>query len=237
MATRTTPTITTVTATRTTMTDTTALLRLMSWLSPVFPTGGFAYSAGLEQAATDGLVIDRAALEDWIAATIAHGSLWNDAVLLAKSHGAAGDPARIAEMAALAAALTVAAERHREAIDQGTAFVDAAAAWFGSDALPPRQTPLPVAVGAIAGLAGIDRTDTLAAYLNTYATNQLQCAIRLSLTGQVGAAETLAALEPVIADTVQRAAAATLDDLGGCAFGADIASMRHETLEPRLFLS
>ena len=40
------------------------LLRLMSWLSPVFPTGGFAYSAGLEQAfAEHGSRIPRVILE------------------------------------------------------------------------------------------------------------------------------------------------------------------------------
>ena len=29
-------------------------LSLIQWLSPAFPTGGFAYSHGLEQAMTDG---------------------------------------------------------------------------------------------------------------------------------------------------------------------------------------
>ncbi|TIT41710.1 MAG: urease accessory protein UreF, partial [Mesorhizobium sp.] len=30
-----------------------ALLRLMAWLSPAFPVGGFAYSHGLERAVHD----------------------------------------------------------------------------------------------------------------------------------------------------------------------------------------
>ena len=54
---------------------------------------------------------------------------------------------------------------------------------------------------------------------------------------QTGAAEILAALEPIIAETARKAAAATLDDLGACGFGIDIAAMNHETLQPRLFLS
>lgn len=219
------------------MTQTIALLRLMSWLSPVFPTGGFAYSAGLEQAAADGVVHDAASLEGWIAASVTHGAAWNDAVLLAAGHRQAEDSAAIAGIAELAAALAVSAERRRETLDQGLAFIDAAAHWFEDSALPPRNTPLPVAVGAAAGIAKISVSDTLAAYLNTFATNQLQCAIRLSVTGQTGAAAVLARLEPIIAKAVDRASQSTFDDLGTAAFAGDIASQRHETLEPRLFLS
>lgn len=236
MAMRTHRTIT-IMATATTMTDTTALIRLMSWLSPVFPTGGFAYSAGLERAVTDHAVTDTGSLQDWIAATLDHGAPWNDAVLLANAHRSATDEPAIADLADLARALCVSAERRMETIDQGTAFLDAAAHWFGTGPLPPRDTPLPVAVGAASGLAGIGAEAALAAFLNTLVTNQLQCAIRLSVTGQTGAAQILAALEPLVADTARRAAAATLDDLGGSAFGADVASMTHETLQPRLFLS
>jgi urease accessory protein len=226
-----------ITIMATAMTDTTALIRLMSWLSPVFPTGGFAHSAGLEQAVADGVATNAASLEDWIAATLAHGAPWNDAVLLASAHRSAADPSAIADLANLARALTVSAERRTETVDQGTAFLDAAGHWFEAGALHPRDTPLPVAVGRAAGLAGIDAEAALAAFLNTLVTNQLQCAIRLSVTGQTGAAKILAALEPLVADTARRAATATLDDLGGSAFGADIASMTHETLQPRLFQS
>jgi len=217
--------------------DTRALVRLMSWLSPVFPTGGFAYSAGLEEAVAVGTVDSEPSLGAWLKAGIARGAPWNDAVLLAEAHRVADDAAALADLSALARALSVSAERHHETVDQGAAFRDAASAWIAPDALPPRETPLPVAVGAAAGLTAIARKDMLAAYLNTFATNQLQCAIRLSVTGQSGAARALAALEPVIAGTAARAAEATLDDLGTCAIGSDIASMNHEMRQPRLFLS
>jgi len=46
--------------------DTKALLRLMAWLSPAFPIGGFAYSGGLERAVHDGLVRDAAGLGGWL---------------------------------------------------------------------------------------------------------------------------------------------------------------------------
>lgn len=79
--------------------------------------------------------------------------------------------------------------------------------------------------------------DTLTLALQTLLSNQLQAAIRLSLIGQTGAARLLAALEPVVLATAARAETSKLDDLGGSAFLADIMSARHETLEPRIFLS
>jgi len=83
----------------------------------------------------------------------------------------------------------------------------------------------------------IDASLTTGAYLHAFVSNQLQCAIRLSVTGQDGAAHILAGLEPLIETTALRAASSTLEELGGASFIADIASMNHETLQPRLFLS
>ena len=138
------------------------LLRLMSWLSPVFPTGGFAYSAGLERAVADGLVRDEAGLKDWLSGLLAHGSPWNDAVLMAESHRAAADHARLQDIAELAEALCGSAERHGEAMRQGRSFLDAASGWFEPGTLPSSAMPLAVAVGAAAGQAAIDRETSMA---------------------------------------------------------------------------
>ncbi|MAW89148.1 MAG: urease accessory protein UreF [Phyllobacteriaceae bacterium] len=214
----------------------TALIRLTSWLSPVFPTGGFAYSGGLEQAVAHGPVSSPDHLRTWLEAQLRHGAPWNDAVILAQAwHGERDgrDPAALAE---LAGALAGSAQRHRETLDQGAAFLKAAAHWFGPGSLPA-ALPLPVAVGLACGRGGVALEPALAAYLNTLVSNQLQCAIRLSVTGQDGAARLLAGLEPVVDGVAGEAAASTIDDLGGFAFMAEIAAMNHETLQPRLFLS
>lgn len=213
-----------------------SLLRLLAWLSPVFPTGGFAYSSGLERAVTDGQVTDAGSLQMWLEALLAHGSPWNDAVLFAASWRDCSDSGAIAELSELAEALAGSAERHKETMDQGRAFLAAARHWFRPDELPD-VVPLPVAVGMACGRTGIALEDALTAYVQAYLTNQLQAAIRLSVTGQDGVARLLAALEPTVLDTVSHAARSTPDDLGGFAFVAEIASMSHETMQSRLFLS
>lgn len=219
------------------MTGTTQLLKLMSWLSPVFPIGGFAYSAGLEQSVHTGHVSDQSSLGDWIGVQITQGAQWNDAVLLVEAYRCLGDKAKLEEIADLCLALCVGQQRLNETRGQGTSFLQAVAHWVGSEHFPDRNTPLPVAVGIAAAVEGIELRLTVGAYLHAFVSNQLQCAIRLSVTGQDGAAKILAGLEPLVEATADRAAASTLEDLGAAAFIADIASMNHETLEPRLFLS
>jgi urease accessory protein len=212
------------------------LVRLFSWLSPVFPTGSYAYSAGLEQAVADGTVASPADLRTWLEAVLARGSPWNDAVLLAAASRAARDESELASLSRLAEALAGSAERHRETVGQGTAFLAAVRHWFEGDRIPP-ALPLPVAVGAACGRADVALEDALAAWLNTVVSNQCQAAIRLSIVGQDGAARVLCELEPAVVAAARRAAASSTADLGTFAFVAEIAGMNHETLQPRLFLS
>lgn len=215
-----------------------ALLRLMAWLSPAFPVGGFSYSHGLERAVQDGLVGDRQSLAAWLEALVEMGSGWNDAVLFAESWRRARDGGDLGEITALAEALAGSRERHAETMLQGTAFLKAASAWPSPVlARLPADCPYCVAVGAVAGGNGIGLTDALSAFLQAFFSNLVQVAIRLGVVGQVDATASLAGFEPLALATAARAAASTLDDLGGCAFVSDVMAMRHETQYSRLFRS
>jgi urease accessory protein len=224
--------------TATTMPDAPAAqLRLMAFLSPAFPVGGFSYSHGLERAAFDGLLPDADALREWLADLIAFGSGWNDAVLFAEAYRRAG-AGDLTELAELAEALAGSEERHRESMLQGAAFVAAARAWphplLGR---LPADCPYSVAAGAILGAHGVPLETALAAWLQAFSFNLLQAAIRLGVTGQQGAMATLAALEPAILDAARRAENSTMDDLGSATLLSEIAAMKHETQASRLFRS
>ena len=226
--------------TATTMPDSsgqTALLRLMTWLSPAFPVGSFSYSHGLEAAVERGLVSDAGSLRGWICDLLEHGSAWNDAVLLAEAHRAAVAGDTLSEIAELGEALAGSRERHMETMLQGAAFLKAASAWPQAMPSLPAECPYPVAVGAVAGAHGIPLASTLTAYVHAFASNQIQAAIRLSVIGQSEATATLAALEPTIEDVATRAAQASPDDLGSASMMAEIAAMQHETQYSRLFRS
>lgn len=215
-----------------------ALLRLTAWLSPAFPVGSFAYSGGLERAVADGLVSDAGMLRRWLQTLTSNGSVWNDAVLLAASHRGHGDGDRLAELAGLAAALAGSRERHQETMLLGEAFLTAAQAWpddvFGR---LPKKTAYAVAIGAVAGAHGIALEKALAAFVHAYLSQAVSSGIRLGVTGQKDGVAILAGLEEHVMDIAARAARSSLEDLGSATVQADIAGLRHETQETRLFRS
>jgi urease accessory protein len=227
-----------MTITTTTEGEAATLVRLMTWLSPSFPVGAFGYSHGLEQAAASGLVWDGESLFQWLAALIRHGGPWTDAVLLKAAYEAPNAEA-LAEVCDLAFALCPCAERLKETLDQGAAFAAAAGVWSGAAGveLGPEAAPYPVAVAVQAARASVPVAQVIAAYLQAFAANLVSAALRLAPIGQRDGVAVLARLEPIILQTAARAAASTLDDLGGAAMMSDIMAMRHETLEPRIFIT
>lgn len=220
------------------MSDTLALQKLVTWLSPAFPVGAFAWSAGLETAIADGRVREATKLHDWVEGALKHGGIRTDAILLAHAHRRFGDMAALQDLADLSLALTASRERWMETSITGDSYVTATRAW-PAEALAalPSPCPYPVAVGAIAGAHGIGLGDTLIAWLTATVHGQVSVAVRLVPLGQSDGLRVMAALEPAIAALAEEAATAGLADIGGIAYAADIAQMRHETLEPRIFRS
>jgi urease accessory protein len=220
------------------MAGTTALQRLLTWLSPAFPVGSFAWSQGLETAVADGRATTAASLKDWLGGALAHGGLKTDAIILAHAHRDADSSAALQELADLAFALTAASERHMETALTGEAFAVAARAW-PSDVFArlPAPCPYPVAVGAIASAQGIDLGDALIGYLTAAVHSQVSVAVRLVPLGQTAGLQVMAGLEAAVAALAATAATSTLDDIGGIAYGQDIAQMRHETIGTRVFRS
>jgi urease accessory protein len=225
------------------------LLRLMAWLSPSFPVGGFSYSHGIEYAVEAGLLTDRAAVDGWIGAILGYGSGWSDAVLFIAAHRAvagaasADDAGQLAAVAELAAALRASAETSVEARAQGQAFLAAVrSAWPDSDfdAWLTVLGPTPayaVAVAVAAATGCIDEASALVAFLHAVAAGLVSAAIRLVPLGQSDGQRCLAALLTGVPDIVERARRAGLDDLGTSTPMVDWTCMRHETQYSRLFRS
>ncbi|SFZ82984.1 urease accessory protein [Devosia enhydra] len=214
------------------------LQKLLAWLSPAFPIGAFAWSAGLESAIAEGAVSDSATTRNWIETALRVGGLRTDATLCARAWDAAARAEDLAAIADLAIALVPAAERLAETIAMGEAFATAARAW-PSDVFArlPRPCPYPVAVGAIGAAHDVPREAAITAFLAATVHGQISVAVRLVPIGQTDGLRILAALEPVIAEIAAEAAATALDDIGAMGYAADIAQMRHETQTTRIFRS
>ena len=215
-----------------------ALLRLMAWMSPAFPVGGFSYSGGLEKAVEDRRVSDAAGLYGWVEVLLRSGSLWNDAVFLADAWRSGKDAVALSEAADLARALAGSAERYRETVLLGDAFVAAAGAWpHAVLELLPKEVPYPVAIGAVAAGHGVPLRETVAAFLHAGVSQIVSAGIRLGVAGQKDGVAILAESEASIGEMAARAVQSTLNDLGSATVIADTATMRHEMQGTRLFRS
>jgi urease accessory protein len=206
-----------------------ALLTIVQWLSPAFPVGSFAYSHGLEWAISAGEISDAPALEGWIATILTEGAGRSDAILLCHALNRATD---LAELSALAEALAASRERLAETCEQGRALLTTTNALLGQD-LPPM--PYPVALGAAARGLGLPPRQVAGLYLQAFASALVQVGVRFVPLGQTQGQRVLSALHPVITALAAEAATSPLAALGSGGLRADLAAMRHETLDVRIY--
>jgi urease accessory protein len=189
--------------------DPCALYRLMTWLSPAYPIGAFSYSGGIEWSVEAGDIRDAATLQSWLTAMIAGGG-YCDGVFFAHAYRAAvhGDDAALRAVAELAAAFAPSKERHLETPAQGRALLDTTRAAWPSRALAALADgalALPVAVAVACAGHGVGLLPAIHCYMHALAANLISAGVRLIPLGQSDGQRVLASLEPVVAETVERA--------------------------------
>jgi urease accessory protein len=210
-------------------TDGQSLLLLLNWMSPAFPTGAFAYSHGLEWAIVEDGVGDAARVEAWIRDVIVSGSGWNDAVLFNQCW-----QLNAGQLNQRALAMAGSKERYLETTQLGRSFAIAAAVWT-DQAHDDELIAYPIATATACKAMGIDQAAASLAFLQGFCQALVSVAVRLVPLGQTAGLRILRNLMPTITTVSQCAFEASLDDLGSNTITADIASMNHETQQPRIF--
>lgn len=222
-----------------------SLLRLMTWLSPAFPVGGFSWSHGLEYAVEAGLVRDLDSAVAWIGTVLTEGGGRIDSDLFLAAHDSRFEP-DLDRVVKLGEAWRGTSELALESASQGAAFLTAVLtgwphprleAWRERMRRNGQRPAYPVAVGVAARAAGIDRREALGAYLQAFAANLVSAAVRLVPLGQSDGLRALAALEELIPRATAAAMTRPPETMGSAAFMVDWCSMRHETQYTRLFRS
>jgi len=219
----------TSTATSTLMTEDADLLTLTQWLSPVFPVGGYAYSHGLETAIAAEDVTNAVELTEWLRVVLEFGGGQADAVLLTSAMKTDADHAALNDWAS---ALAASSERWQETYEQGSAFVRAANAITGQDY---DAMALPVAVGRAAAKLSVPAERVASLYLQALISNLATGAVRHIPLGQAEGQRVIAKLQEVVLAVAKRSVEMAPEDIRGAAFGADMAALKHETQEVRIF--
>lgn len=230
------------------MIDGAILLRLMAWLSPSFPIGGYTYSHGIEYAVEAGLIKDAGGLAAWIEGLLSFGAGRLDADLFRAAWTAvdADDGPALADVVEWADALRGSAETALESRSQGQAFLDTVRAvwpdpWLDGWAAKLAEVTIrpahAVAVAAAAARLGAPLRESLVVHLHAFAANLVSAGVRLIPLGQTDGQRVIARLEPVVIEAASAALSRSWEDLGSAAVMADWTSMKHETQYTRLFRS
>jgi urease accessory protein len=228
------------------MTD--AWLAALQFADGLFPAGGFAHSLGLETYVQDGLVTDRAGLEQIVAAHLEGSAGPADAVAVTAAVRLAAEgnvPAWI-ELDERLEAMKPVPETREASRQMGRQTLRVATA-LGADAF---LSELARAVddglapghhagvfGAALGRAGAAPELAAAAYLHSTAALLVGAGLRLMALGQLDGQRVLASMRPRIARLSAAAATATAADMWSFNPGLEMAGIRHATLDARLFRS
>lgn len=207
------------------------VLILSQWFSPAYPLGSFAYSHGLETAIQDGRITSAQSLEVWLRDVLEQGTGHTDAIFVQAAYACEDAMAALA-LDAQARAFASGAERLMESVQQGDAFARTTSAVWGAE-LPALTFPVAVGYAACALDLPVQLTSTL--YLQAFISNLVSCAVRIVPLGQTEGQGVLQHLSPLCADVSARASEEGLEGLMSAAFASDIAAMRHETLNHRIF--
>jgi urease accessory protein len=222
-------------------TDTQALLTALQFADSAFPSGGFAFSWGLEGLQADGLADGADDLIEIAAEQLRYRWATTDRILLARAHAAADTDELIAvdvaaEVATTSEQLRTGSRRAGRALLGMAARLDLPGArdYRAVLALDDRLGHLAVVQGLVFREAGLNlrHAEALGAWSLVNGLNS--AAIRLGLVGHVHAQHIATTLRPVIAGMLNRPADLNAV-LSSCTTLTDIAVSRRTHRDLNLF--
>ncbi len=243
--------------------STSNLLNLLHLSDSAFPIGSHAHSYGLETLVAQGDVTNAADLCDLLRAHLGAVLASTDLVALRYSYELAGTgdlvglvdldtkvsalkPIREWREASLAAGRRLLTTTRRfvespppapggdEESVRATPFWEGLAERFGAGRVGPHHA---LAYGVVGDILDIDVDDLTRAYAFGMVATAVSAAVRLIPLGQMAAQQVLHTLKSDIEGAVEASTTHPRSDMGGSLPLLDIAGMRHEYADARLFMS
>lgn len=224
------------------MIDPTSLLAALQHGDSAFPSGAVAFSWGLETLCVEGRVAAAGDVGAFVAGQLTGRWANFDRAALAVAYRAAGDLDRVAEIDHLLEAQTLSREMREGSRRVGAALL-AVHDGMGTPGACEyrrlvREGAVPGHAAAVQGLlwrgAGVEEDAVGAMSAHAFATGLLGAALRLGLIGHLDGQRILAGLRPLVAE-ILATPPPPVDEIGSFAPEAEIAVLRHETADARLF--
>lgn len=224
------------------MPETQSLLGALQFADSFFPSGSIAFSWGLETLRADGEIVSAEQVAQFLEGQLAHRWATFDAPVLVAAMRADGRFERLADLDDLVEAMTLATELREGSRRAGVSLLKVHAGLGTPGAAGYRQViaerkargHLPVVQGLLWNATGLSEEACRAVSAHTLCTGIVGAALRLGMIGYLDAQKILLQVRPVLVDLLQLPAGQT-DDLYAYTPHAEIAAMRHEVQDARLF--
>ena len=224
------------------MTDDATLLTALQYADSFFPSGGTAFSWGLEALCAERQVTSADDVRRFLEGQLRHRWASCDRPFLVAAHRAGADLDDVAALDRLLEAMTLPRELREGATRAGGALLGiherlgttGARDYRGRVRAGDAPGHLPVVQGLL--LAGVGLDERVASTVSAHALSVgvVSAALRLSVISHVDAQRILSAVRGLLADLL---AAPVLDVAQATVYtpATDVAAMRHETQSARLF--
>ncbi len=222
------------------------LFYLLQLAGGTFPTGGFSQSWGLETYVEEGIITDSVQLQSFLV-TYLHQVLQDfegPAYCQAHDLAAAADETGLRRLEEVLWAMKLTQETRDASVRMGKALLRISSQILEDPFLhayyrnaPGGRISYPLAYGLLVARLQIPKQDGLRAYLFSSVNGVVQSGIKLIPLGITQAQQLLAWLHPLMEEVAAAASLPEKAELASFFPALDIASMRHEVLPTRLYMS
>jgi urease accessory protein len=219
-----------------------SLLGALQYADSFFPSGSIAFSWGLETLRADGEIVSTEQVAQFLEGQLVHRWASFDAPVLVAAMRAGGKFDCLADLDDLVEAMTLATELREGSRRAGASLLKVHAGLGTRGAAEYRQRiaerkargHLPVVQGLLWNATGLSEEACRAVSAHTLCTGIVGAALRLGMIGHLDAQKILLHMRPVLVKLL-RLPAGHAEELYAYAPHAEIAAMRHEVQDSRLF--
>ncbi|WP_432362075.1 urease accessory protein UreF [Sporosarcina sp. UB5] len=225
-----------------------SFLHLIQIHDTAFPTGSFAHSFGMETYIQANAIRNEVDLKEFCDMYLRQNLASTDAIIANEAYRLAkeNDTEGLIRLENICHAIKLSPETRKGSMMMGRQFLQTVYPlndgellefWYGKFKSKEIKGHYPVIYGIYTAMLGVDARISLETFLYSSLTSLVQNGVRAIPLGQNSGVQTIFSLLPIIQETAGRVMTLTLDDLDNNSVGLEIASMKHEFLHSRLFIS